>query len=261
MYSPAAQASRIGEHACPSLLPEKVLPSVHAAHTRSSVSEPSADLPEPAGHVRHALHACWPGWPLKWPAAHVVHTRSDDGPGGVVSYVPGAQVVTALHTRSVVPVGALDVYWPSAQDSLCVWHSRSEVAEGTAISNSSEVHCVTATHASPLSCAEYDVSATQAVHSRSAAAVPAFDMPWPTPHVFHCWHWCWPGASVKCPAAHGAHVRSLLAVASAVMYSPAGHVARTLSQCALLAPTENVVPVVHAVQVRSATREPAAVVP
>ena len=42
-------------------------------------------------------------------------------------------------------------------------------------------------------------------------------MPKPTGHVVHAVHWASPAEDVKVPALQTAHVRSLLAVAAAVM--------------------------------------------
>ena len=115
MYSPAAHAPRICAHAAPPAEAENVAPSTHAPHWRSAVSEPAADLPWPAGHVRHAAHAWLPAVALNSPPSHVAHSRSDDAPGALVSYLPAAHTVMAAHVRSVVPDGGTDVYWPCGQ--------------------------------------------------------------------------------------------------------------------------------------------------
>jgi hypothetical protein len=56
-----------------------------------------------------------------------------------------------------------------------------------------------------------------AAHWRSVVAEPASDMPKPTAHVVHAVHSASPADAVKVPALQTAHVRSLLAVATAVM--------------------------------------------
>ena len=120
MYSPAAHAPRICAHAAPPAEAENVAPSTHAPHWRSAVSEPAADSPWPAGHVRHAAHAWLPAVALNSPPSHVAHSRSDDAPGALVSYLPAAHTVMAAHVRSAVPDGGTDVYWPCGQLALCV---------------------------------------------------------------------------------------------------------------------------------------------
>jgi hypothetical protein len=62
-------------HAAPSLLPEKVEPCTHAAHTRSAVAEPALVMPEAAGHVFHAAHELRPALAVNVPSAHAAHTR------------------------------------------------------------------------------------------------------------------------------------------------------------------------------------------
>ena len=60
--------------------------------------------------VAHVAHAALPVPALKAPEAQALHARSDEAPGAVVSYVPAAQTVTAVHTRSDTPeTGAVDV--------------------------------------------------------------------------------------------------------------------------------------------------------
>jgi hypothetical protein len=64
-YSPIAHAALTGAHAAPSLVVEKVVPALQAAHTRSAVAEPGAVWPSPGGHLRQLVHASLPTVPLK----------------------------------------------------------------------------------------------------------------------------------------------------------------------------------------------------
>ena len=164
MYSPAAHAPRICAHAAPPAEAENVAPSTHAPHWRSAVSEPAADSPWPAGHVRHAAHAWLPAVALNSPPSHVAHSRSDDAPGALVSYLPAAHTVMAAHVRSAVPDGGTDVYWPCGQLALCVLHVRSRISVGVLVSYSPAPHVVTVAHSSPLIASENVASCVQAAH-------------------------------------------------------------------------------------------------
>ena len=217
MYCPGAHGSRTALHAALLSALENEVPSKQRLHVRSVVAEPAVSSPDPAGHVAHALHAALPALALKCPPAQSVQTRSDDAPGATVSYWPAAQMVMALHTRSAVPLGATDVYWSAGHVSLCVRHVRSVVSVGLAVSYSFAVHVVTATHASPLAFGEYVEPATHVAHWRFAIALPATAMPEPVAQMFHAVHAVSPATAVNVPASHAAHVRSLLAVAAAVV--------------------------------------------
>ena len=164
MYSPAAHSPRICAHAAPPAEAENVAPSTHAPHWRSAVSEPAADSPWPAGHVRHAAHAWLPAVALNSPPSHVAHSRSDDAPGALVSYLPAAHTVMAAHVRSAVPDGGTDVYWPCGQLALCVLHVRSRISVGVLVSYSPAPHVVTVAHSSPLIASENVASCVQAAH-------------------------------------------------------------------------------------------------
>ena len=60
------------------------------------------------------------------------------------------------------------------------------------------------------------------------------------------------------PAAHAAHVRSLLLVAAAVVWKPAAHGALTATHAAPLSTAENVAPATQEAHWRSAVAVPAA---
>ena len=217
MNSPAPHGALTAAHELPSLTLEYSMTPSHATQVRSAVAEPSCCRPKPTAQVRQAVHASLPAVPLKVPCSQLAHVRSDDAPGATVSYWPAAQMVMALHTRSAVPLGATDVYWSAGHVSLCVRHVRSVVSVGLAVSYSFAVHVVTATHASPLAFGEYVEPATHVAHWRFAIALPATAMPEPVAQMFHAVHAVSPATAVNVPASHAAHVRSLLAVAAAVV--------------------------------------------
>ena len=248
-------------HAAPLLLPENVEPSAHCWHPRSVVADPAADSPEPTAHVDHTTHAALPVPVLKLPVAQLVHTRSDDRPKAVVSYLPAAHTVMWLHVRSAVPLGASDVYCPCGQRALCVLHVRSEASVGLAVSYSSAVHTVTALHASPLLAVENVASCVHAAHWRLAVAEPALDWPWLAGHVRHGVHDICPALAVKCSAAHALHVRSAAAVATAVVYMPEAHGALTRSHASALFTLEYVLPTTQAAHWRSVEAEPSCRIP
>ena len=157
---------------------------------------------------------------LKVSAGHAEHTRSDVAVGAAVSVSPAGHVVMSWHTRSEVVVAAVKMNW-SASHEVCELQPRSALAEGALCSYSVPEHVVTATHAAPLSTSEYDVPATQAAHWRSATAEPAADWPWPMPQVAHAAQLSVASVELtpvlKEPGAQEAHMRSLLAVAAAVV--------------------------------------------
>ena len=148
----------------PSFVDEKVDPSTHREHTRSAVSEPSCDSPWPAGHTCHCVHAWLPETDVNEPEAQVLHWRSDDAPNATVSYWPGAHTVMAWHTRSAVAVGAANVYCLAGHTARCVVHSRSDVVDGVAVSNSLPVHTVTGVQAAPSLAPDHVESAVHGVH-------------------------------------------------------------------------------------------------
>ena len=173
------------------------VPGKHALHWRFAISEPASVWPMPAGHVRHATQASLPSVALKWPAAHVEHTRLDDALGAAVSYWPAAHVVMAWHTRSDVPVGAAKVYWPDGHVAECVAQVRSLFTVGTCVSHSFAVHSSTGVQALPLLAPEKSAASVQAAHSRSAIAVPAEVMPEPTAQVAQTLHALLPASALN----------------------------------------------------------------
>ena len=63
-------------HAAPLSTVENVVPSTHAAHSRSDVAEPAVLWPELMAHVAHAAHVDKPAVAVKVPLAQAAHVRS-----------------------------------------------------------------------------------------------------------------------------------------------------------------------------------------
>ena len=82
-------------------------------------------------------------------------------------------------------------------------------------------------------------------------------MPKPAGHIVQALHDIAPAFALKVPASQLAHLRSLLAVAMAVVYVPGAHGALTALHTAPLMAAENVSPTVHGAHWRSAVAEPA----
>ena len=80
-------------------------------------------------------------------------------------------------------------------------------------------------------------------------------------HVDHAVQAARLGLLAKVPGAHGAHVRSLLAVATAVVYEPAAHGWLTDAQATPPSKAENEAPTSHGAHWRSAMTEPALDIP
>ena len=194
------------------------------------------------------------------------HTRSDDGPGALVSYSPAAQSVTAEHSRSVVVVGAADVYCPLGQLEEDVLHVRSDVNVGADDSYCVPSHVCTALHALPSFASEYVVPSVHAVHCRSAVAEGVLDAPCPVGQVAHAAQ-----ASVAftlalalalyVPEAQVAHSRSPETVAATLVYVPAAQALDTATHASPESASEYVVPSSQAVHVRSDEADGATVCP
>ena len=181
------------------------------AHVRSEVSEGASVSNSPSVHVStatqpaplstfeneascvHAAHwrsaVAEPGTVMPVPAAHVDHTVDSPWPADVVK-LPSS---LAAHVRSLLAVATAVVCVPAAHGSL------------------------TAAHAAPLAAAEYVDPTVQRAQARLDLSEPALDMPKATAHVAHAVHLSSPAEAVKVPAPHAAQVRSLLAVAAAVV--------------------------------------------
>ena len=146
--------------------------------------------------------------------------------------MPAAQSVTAEHSRSVVVVGAADVYCPLGQLEEDVLHVRSDVNVGADDSYCVPSHVCTALHALPSFASEYVVPSVHAVHCRSAVAEGVLDAPCPVGQVAHAAQ-----ASVAVtlalalalyvPEAQVAHSRSPETVAATLVYVPAAQAADT----------------------------------
>ena len=201
--------------------------------------------------MRHATQASLPSVALKWPAAHVEHTRLDDALGAAVSYWPAAHVVMAWHTRSDMPVGAAKVYWPDGHVAECVAQSRSAMSVGATFSYSLARHVVTPTQALPSLAPEYVEPSTHAAHSRLVEADPALDWPKPDGHLDQAVQVFMPALSANVPLGQGAHARSLDAVGSAVVKDPAEHATLTSTHASEPMTSEKVAPVTHTAHWRS----------
>ena len=80
---------------------------IPAAQSRQAVQEPA-----PSAAYVPAAHGVVVALPShEWPAGHAAHTRFDDCVGAAVSYsLEALHSSTLWHTRSLVPVGAANVY-------------------------------------------------------------------------------------------------------------------------------------------------------
>ena len=174
-----------------------------------------------------------PALDMPSPAAHVLHGAHDVEPVLLVN-VPDTH---AAQVRSLLAVAARTVYEPASHDRLA------------------------AVHILASSVAEKVTPATHAAHCRSEVAVPGTDRPKPTAHVRHTAHVLSPATAVNEPSAHTAQVRSLVAVASALVYVPGAHALLTNVHVVSPLAVEKLVPTTHAAHWRSAVAEPAATLP
>ena len=226
---------------------------MHAAGSADVAAAPLRYLPA-AQAEQLAAFSC--GW--KWPSPQSAHARFELAVGAVVWYRPAVHVSTSWHTRSLVAVGALNVYWPLGQLAACVEQSRSVDAVGAPLSYSFSLHAVSAVHGVPSAtfeklppAARGSCPAATGMHAaqvRSAAEPPLTDWPWPTAHVDLALHdvfpsssWYWPGAPVL---SHTLHALLSSADAGCVFrYLPALHAVQLVcAGCGWY------VPVLHAVQ-------------
>ena len=112
-------------------------------------------------------------------------------------YVPAAQALEE-HTRSVVAVPALDIYWPALQ-------------------------AVSVEHALPSVTLLKLVPTTHGVHVRSTVAVPSCNRPSPAGQLENAAHASGPAVALKWSAGHREHTLSAVALGAVVSVSPAGH--------------------------------------
>ena len=241
---------------------------------RSSVADPACDMPKPAGHIVQALHDIAPAFALKVPASQLAHLRSLLAVAMAVVYVPGAHgALTALHTAPLMAAENVSptvhgAHWRSESEDPAVvmpnpighvdqtpHDMRSALAVNVPGLQSSHVLSLDAvaaffkkvpglqgalilSHAVSLCEAENVDPTSHGAQRRSAMSEPALDMPSPGGHVDQAVHKARPALGVKVPGAHGAQVRSLVAVATAVVYVPAGHRWRTATHGATPPVTE-----------------------
>ena len=98
-YSPAVHTSAT-VHGLPSSALEKVVPSMHAAHMRSTVAEGALLWPWPGGHVAHLPQEACPVPDVKVPASQKPHVMSAEAVAEAVMCVPaGHGARTALHAE------------------------------------------------------------------------------------------------------------------------------------------------------------------
>jgi hypothetical protein len=172
---------------------------------------------------------------VNWCPAHfvcVLQSRSLLSVGAACSYSSATHTVAVTHASSLstveklVPKSHVAVVLALASDlkkpDAHVSHARSLLAVAAVLVKVPAAQtALTVAHASPLASPEYVVPATQAAHWRSVTAEPAADWPWPTPQVAHTAQLSVASVvlapALKEPDAQGAHVRSLLAVAAAVV--------------------------------------------
>ena len=188
--------------------------AVHAVGSAAVAAAPLRYLPA-AQAVQLTTFSC--GW--KRPSPQSAHARLELAVGAVVWYRPAVHVSTSRHTRSLVAVGPLNVYWPLGQLAACVEQSRSVDAVGAPLSYSSCLHAVSAVHGVPSDTSEKlppaargSCPAATVVHAaqvRSAVEPPLSDWPCPTAHVDLVLHevlpassWYWPGALVLSHTLH-----------------------------------------------------------
>ena len=77
------------EQGSPSFAPDQLVATTHAEHTRSVVDVPAVVWPWPAGHVRHAVHACADVAPA---AENVPDTHGLHDALAAVAYDPALQM-------------------------------------------------------------------------------------------------------------------------------------------------------------------------
>ena len=121
MKLPAVHCALTAMHALPPSVDVYVAPASHAAHWRSAVAEPGADMPSPAAHVVHGEHALRPGEAVKVPCAHSVHTRSLEVVASELVYLPLLQTgLAVVHAPSLSPMEYVEPathaeHWRSAE--------------------------------------------------------------------------------------------------------------------------------------------------
>ena len=128
VWKPAAHGALTSAHAAPSLLAENVAPAVQAAHWRSAVAEPAADMPWLAPHVAHAAQLSLTvvlalALALKEPNAQASHSRSLLEVAPCLVNVPAEHL--ALTETHAAPLSVVEKEAPASQVS----HWRLAVAD------------------------------------------------------------------------------------------------------------------------------------
>ena len=260
-YSPIAHAELTGVHAAPSLVSEKVVPTMQAAHARSRLAVGSVTSPWPTEHAAQPAQSVLPTVALNWPLAHAVHTRSDEIVGIALRYLPIAHM--ALTGMQAAPSLVSEKVVPAAQAA----HTRSAVADPAAVWPSPTGHVLQATHAS-LPAVALKWFAGHGSHARSDEALGAAVSYSPAWHVVTAWHTrsdvADGAAKVNWPSGHDelcvAHSRLETRLGACVSHSPWTH-SSTFAHASPLFALEYVAPEEHGAHVKSAMAVPGEVTP
>lgn len=101
VYSPLLQGARTAVHSSALSADENVEPTAHGAQVRSFVALPMLLRPQPAGQVRHGVHAWAPEMALNVPSPQGLHWRFAPAVGVTVSYQPAPQGArTGIHASA-----------------------------------------------------------------------------------------------------------------------------------------------------------------
>jgi hypothetical protein len=116
-------------HACFGVAaPAQYVPTSHGAHTGGEVGVAAAVCSVPAAQAPSGRHVDWFGDDEYVPAAQAAHWRSALTLPGVLTYLPGAQVLQGVQLASLVVVLKLPLAHPAHPA-----HVRSAVAEGVLV--------------------------------------------------------------------------------------------------------------------------------
>ena len=142
-----------------------------------------------------------------------------------VSYSVAVHVVCAVHTRSLVAVGAV-VSNSAATHVVCATQTRSAVRLGALVSYSLAAHRLCVVQVPELIVVENEPD-QHCTQIRSAMAVGLDTTQSPAGHVCQSVQAAFACIALKVSAGQGAHPRSLERVATTLRYSPAGQSADT----------------------------------
>ena len=227
-----------GVHVCSADTVATALVYVPAGHAALTVSHalPSftAEYVEPGTQAVHWRSAvAEPAWDWPSPTGHVAHAVQLSV--AIVELVLLLNMPSAheAHVRSLLAVAATVVWKPGAHGALTAWQG------------------------APLSTSEKVEPAVQVAHSRSAIFEPSLDCPCVTGHVCQVVQLMRPALRVKVPELQLSHVRSLLAVANAVVNVPATQALLTAMHVLVPPVAEKFTPTWHGEHVLSENMDPA----